>query len=152
MPTRTGGFPIGFRRAGVEWQRDLMALANWTRESGFESLDLTHPAIADDFGTLSNAGLSLGSVDILEFQQVMSSDPGRRKDVLEKNLKYIRDAAAGGAKAFFTCIIPGEPSQTRAENYRLAIECVAPLAHACAAADASLAIEGWPGGPPHYAN
>jgi len=152
MPTRTGGFSIGFRRAHVEWQRDLGALCNWAKESGFESLDFTHPATADDFGTLAKAGLALGSVDILEFQHVMSSDPGRRKDVLEKNLKFIKDAAAAGAKKFFTCIIPGEPSQTRAENYRLAVECFAPLAHACASADASLAIEGWPGGPPHYAN
>ena len=108
-----GWFSDRFPSCSRRMAADLGALCNWAKESGFDSLDLSHAATADDFRTLNNAGLSLGSVDILEFQHVMSSDPGRRKDVLEKNLKFIKDAAAAGAKKFFTCIIPGEPSQTR---------------------------------------
>jgi sugar phosphate isomerase/epimerase len=55
-------------------------------------------------------------------------------------------------KAFFTCLIPGDATKKRAENYALAVESFSPIAHACADAGASIAIEGWPGSAPHYAN
>jgi sugar phosphate isomerase/epimerase len=97
-------------------------------------------------------GLSVGSVDLLDFGQVMANDAGKRKEVLEANLKYVKEAAASGGKAFFTCIIPGDPAKKRQENYKLAVECFTPIAHACAEAGASLAIEGWPGGAPYFAN
>jgi sugar phosphate isomerase/epimerase len=152
MPTRTGNFPIGFRRAGVEWQKDLPKLAAWAKQAGYDVIDFTHRAGADDFATMKSAGLRVGSVDLLDFGQVMSNDTGKRKSVLDANLAFIKQAAAQGAKAFFTCIIPGDPTRKRDENYRLAVESYAPIAAACAEAGASVAIEGWPGGPPHLAN
>src|SRR4051812_47490880 len=74
MATRTGSFPIGFRRAGVEWQKDLSKLAKWSKQSGFDVIDLTHHASADDFATLKSAGLTHGAVDLLDFGQIMASD------------------------------------------------------------------------------
>ena len=44
MATRTGCFPIGFRRAGVEWQKDLPKLAKWSKQAGFDVIDFTHRA------------------------------------------------------------------------------------------------------------
>jgi sugar phosphate isomerase/epimerase len=152
MSTRTGHFPIGFRRAGVEWQKDLPGLAKWSKQTGFDVIDFTHRSAAGDFATLKSAGLAVGSIDLLDFGQIMASDAGKRKDVLDANLKYVKEAAANGGKAFFTCIIPGDPAKKRAENYKLAVECYTPIAHACAEAGAALAIEGWPGGAPHLAN
>lgn len=152
MPTRTGSFPIGFRRAGVEWQKDLTKLAKWSKQTGFDVIDFTHKSASEDYKTLQAAGLSVGSVDLLDFGQIMSNDAAKRKEVLEANLKYVKEAAANGGKAFFTCIIPGDPAKKRAENYKLAIECFGPIAAACAESGAALAIEGWPGGPPHFAN
>lgn len=152
MATRTGSFPIGFRRAGVEWQKDLSKLAKWSKQTGFDVIDFTHRASAEDFSMLKSAGLAHGSVDLLDFSQIMATDAGKRKDVLDANLKFIREAAAQGAKAFFTVIIPGDPAAQRADNYKRAVECYAPIAQACAAAGAWLAIEGWPGGPPHFAS
>src|SRR5256885_501973 len=152
MPTRTGNFPIGFRRAGVEWQKDLPKLAKWSKQSGFDVIDFTHRCSDADFKTVKDGGLVVGSVDLLEFGQIMASDTGKRKETLDANLKHVREAAASGAKAFFACIIPGDPAKKRGENYKLAIDCYTPIAHACAEAGAALAIEGWPGGPPHFAN
>jgi sugar phosphate isomerase/epimerase len=152
MATRTGNFPTGFRRAGVEWQKDLPKLAKWSKETGFDVIDFTHRSTADDYKTLKSAGLSVGSVDLLDFGNIMATDTGKRKDVLETNLKYVKEAAQLGGKAFFTCIIPGDPSKKRSENYKLAVECYAPIAAACAEAGASLAVEGWPGGAPQLAN
>jgi sugar phosphate isomerase/epimerase len=152
MATRTGNFPIGFRRAGVEWQKDLSRLAKWSKQSGFDVIDFTHNASAEDFKTLKDAGLKIGSVDLLDFGQIMSFDPGQRRDVLDANLRFIKDAAAQGARAFFTVVIPADPARKRQDNYRDAVDCYTPIAHAAAEAGASLAIEGWPGGPPHFAN
>ena len=152
MGTRTGNFPAGFRRAGVEWQKDLAKLAKWSKQTGFDVIDFTHRSSAEDFATLKAHGLAVGSVDLLDFGQIMGNDPGKRKEVLEANLKYVKEAAANGAKAFFTCIIPGDATKKRLENYKLAVECFTPIAHACAEAGASLAIEGWPGGAPYFAN
>ena len=53
---------------------------------------------------------------------------------------------------FFTVIVPGDPSRTRAENYRDALDGYAPICQAVTDAGAMLAIEGAPGKPPHYAN
>jgi sugar phosphate isomerase/epimerase len=152
MATRTGNFPVGFRRAGVEWQKDLGKLSKWSKQTGFEVIDFTHKSAGEDFKTLKDAGVSVGSVDLLDFGNIMATDTGKRKEVLDANLKYVKEAAANGAKAFFTCIIPADPAKKRAENYKLAVECYSPIAAACAEAGAALAVEGWPGGPPHFAN
>jgi sugar phosphate isomerase/epimerase len=152
MPTRTGNIPIGFRRAHVEWQKDLPKLAQWSKSAGFDVMDFTHKTAAGDFKTLKDAGLTIGSVDLLEFGQIMANDAGKRKDVLEANLKHVKDAAANGTKAFFTCIIPGDPTKQRSENYALAVQCYAPIAQACAEIGGSLVVEGYPGNAPHLAN
>jgi sugar phosphate isomerase/epimerase len=53
-------------------------------------------------------------------------------------------------KIFFT-VVGGDPSKKRAENYKIAVDSFAPIAEAAAAAGASVAVEGYPGGPPHLA-
>ena len=132
MATRTGSFPIGFRRAGVEWQKDLPRLSHWARGAGFDIVDFTHHAVGDDYKTLQAAGLNVGSIDLLDFGNIMATDTGKRKDVIDANIKYVKEAAAHGGKAFFTCIIPGDPTRKRGENYALAVECYSPIAEACA--------------------
>ncbi len=152
MATRTGGFPIGFRRAGVEWQKDLAKLAGWAKGAGFEAIDFTHKSVGEDYKTLGAAGLRIGSVDLLDFGNIMAVDTGKRKDVIDANVKYVKEAAANGGRAFFTCIIPGDPTRKRGENYALAVECYSPIAQACAEVGGALAVEGWPGGAPHLGN
>ena len=152
MPTTTGNFPIGFRRANVDWQKDLAKLAKWSKQTGFDVIDFTHKTTSDDFKTLKDAGLSHGSVDLLDFGQIMATDKVKRKDVLDANLAHIKSAADAGAKAFFTVIIPGDHAAKRADNYKLAIECYGPIVEACANVGAHLAVEGWPGGAPHFSS
>lgn len=151
MTTRTGSFPIAFRRGWGGWTRDLAALCRWARETGFAAVDLMNLTPAD-LAIAAAAGVSVGSVDLLDFGKLLADDAGARRDLIQKNAAYIRDLGKAGVKVFFTCVIPGNPSKPRGENYALAVECFAPL---CAAADgvgAKIAIEGWPGGSPHLAN
>jgi sugar phosphate isomerase/epimerase len=149
--TRTGAFPIGLRRGWTDWQKDLTNLARWARENAFEAIDLGGVR-AQDLQTLRSNQLKLGSVDLLDFGRLMDNDAGVRKELLAGNLEYIRASSELGAKIFFTCIIPGDATRKRAENYALAVEVFTPIARACASAGASLAIEGWPGGAPQLAN
>ncbi|HWP40139.1 MAG TPA: hypothetical protein VNL70_04390, partial [Tepidisphaeraceae bacterium] len=150
--TRTGSFPIGFRRGWSDWQKkSVHELAQWASSSGFALLDLMNVSI-QDLKTVRDAGLDAGSIDLLDFGRIMTDDPSARKQLIAKNIEYIRQLAPAGVKVFFTCIIPADPTRPRAQNYALAVECFAPIAHACAEHGAWLAVEGWPGGAPHLAN
>jgi len=152
MQTRTGNFPIGFRRGWSDWQKkDLKSLAAWAAQSGFEAIDLGKVG-SEEMSVIKSAGLQLGSADLLDFGGIMAKDAGKRKEAVAKNAQYVKDAAAAGAKIFFTVLIPGDPSAKRSENYRQAIDCYAPICQAAATAGAFVAIEGWPGVPPWYAN
>jgi sugar phosphate isomerase/epimerase len=152
MGTRTGNFPIGFRRGWSDWQKkSVKGLADWAKASGFDSLDLMNLTL-DDLQTLRDVGLRIGSVDLLDFGNLLHNDAAKRKELVAKNVAYIQQLAPAGVKVFFTCVIPGDPTKSRADNYKLAVETFTPIAHACAQGGASLAIEGWPGSAPHFAN
>lgn len=152
MHTRTGNFPIGVRRALVDWQRgDVGRLARWAKESGFTHLDLGW-ATPEDIQAVRANGLDLGSCDLLDFPNLLSTDPATRQSLREKNLAYIKETAAAGCRIFFTVIVPGDPTRSRADNYRDALDGYAPICQAVADAGAVLAIEGAPGRAPHFAN
>lgn len=151
MVTRSG-FPIGFRRGWTDWQKnDLPALIAWAKQAGFDALDLTR-ATVEEIKAITGAGLRLGSIDLFDFGNLMHVDAGKRNELIAQNVAYVKEMSAAGAKRFFTVVIPGDPTKTRAENYALMLETYGPIAEACASAGSSLAVEGWPGGPPHYAS
>jgi sugar phosphate isomerase/epimerase len=150
MPTRTANLPIGFRRMSFDWHQDLGALIAWAKSSGFDAIDL-NVATPADLAALYSAQLRLGTVDLIDMGKLLANDAGQRKDLIARNIFYIQELAAAGAKTFFTVLIPGDPGKKRAENYSLAVETMAPLAQAAADAHVKIAIEGWPGPAPHFA-
>lgn len=150
MPTRTGQFKIGFRQGWSSWQKDVDVLSVWAAKTGFEVLDLGGGATPADFAKLTAHGLSLGSVDLLDFGKLMMADVAARAALIEKNVAHIKLLAGAGAKAFFTCMLPADSAGKRAENYKIAVEVFGPLCEVAAEAGASVAVEGYPGGPPHY--
>lgn len=149
MPTRTADLPIGFRRLGSDWNKDLSALVAWAKETGFEAIDLNEATPAD-VRDVHSAAVRLGSVDLLSMARLLAKDPGERRDVIARNVAYLKEMAAAGAKLFFTVLIPDDPTRKRAENYSLAVETFAPLAQAAANANVKIVIEGWPGPAPYY--
>jgi sugar phosphate isomerase/epimerase len=149
MKTRTGSFPIGFRLGWTEWFKNLPAVTAWARQQGFEAVDVGRFK-PEDLTLIRNAGLSVGTVDLIDFHKLCAPDAGERKATIDANVEYIKTAGSGGAKTFFT-IVPGEASRKRAENYRIAVESFGPLAQAADSVGAKIVIEGYPGGPPHYA-
>jgi sugar phosphate isomerase/epimerase len=152
MPTRTGNFPIGFRRGWADWQRgEVGALAEWAKQAGFEHLDLGWATPAD-VSLIRGEGINLGSCDLLDYPNLLSSDPVKRPELLERNLAYVKEISAAGCRIFFTVIVPGDPTRPRADNYRDACDGYAPICQAIADAGAVLVIEGAPGRGPHYPN
>src|ERR1051325_10760438 len=99
MGTRTGNFPIGFRRGGIEWQKDLPALAKWSKGEGFEVIDLPQ-ASPEDVAPLKSAGLRIGSADLLDWPALLSFDAGKRKEAIAKNSAYIEKLSAAGCKRY----------------------------------------------------
>jgi sugar phosphate isomerase/epimerase len=149
MPTRTATLPIAFRRLGSEWNKDLPALLAWAKNSGFEAIDL-NVATPAEIAAVRAAGLRLGTVDLIDMGKLLVTDPGERRDRIARNVEYVKELAAAGAKVFFTVLIPDDPTRKRPENYKLAVETFAPLAQAAAEAGVIIAIEGWPGPAPHF--
>ena len=145
MVTRTGQFPIGFRRGGGEWQKDLPKLCRWAREQGFEALDISR-CTADDVRAVQQAGLRIGTVDLLDLRGLLSPDAAKRRDAVARNTDFMRNMAGAGAKLFFVVIVPEAPDRPRLENYKLAVESYAQLGAAAEKLGARILIEGYPGG------
>jgi len=146
MGTRTGSFPIGFRRGWSDWQKnDLKALANWAKSTGFEVLDLGTPS-PEDLAVLSAAGLKIGTADLLDWPKLMSSDAGKRKEAVARNTEYVTKLASLGCKRYFTVAIPEDAAKPRLENYKLAVEGYGELARNIEKTGAKILFEGWPGG------
>jgi sugar phosphate isomerase/epimerase len=149
MKTRTGSFPIGFRRGGSEWQRNLDALINWAQEQGLEAIDVGKDGDRC-VQAVMEAGLRIGSVDLSVVNEMISPDKGERKDAIAQNADYVRSCAAGRSMDsrpinFFLVMLPKNPQLPRAENFGYMVESFAELVPVLKECNARLVIEGWPG-------
>jgi len=89
MKTRTGGFAIGFRRGGSDWQKDLGSLAAWATGSGFEAIDLGRDG-DQTAAELVAAGLRVGSVDMVG--GMITSDKANAARPLRRTLSMCKPA------------------------------------------------------------
>jgi sugar phosphate isomerase/epimerase len=144
LKTRTGSFPIGFRKAWWDWQKDTAGLIRWAQASGFEGIDVGRDG--DQSGKpILDAGLRLGSVDLPEWQGMIAADAGKRADALAKNADYIKACAAYGVVNHFLVMLPENPALPRRENFGYMVESFSQLAPVLEQHHARLVIEGWPG-------
>ncbi|MCC6170113.1 MAG: sugar phosphate isomerase/epimerase [Caldilineaceae bacterium] len=144
MKTRTGNFPIGFRRGGGDWQQDLAALLAWAKQQGLEVIDLRPDGDATGQAVL-DAGLRIGSVDLPDNKGMIARDRGRRAEAIARNAEYVRACAAFGPVNHFLVMLPEDPALPRAENFGYMVESFSELAPVLEQHSAKLVIEGWPG-------
>lgn len=144
-----GRFPIGMRIPGKIGAEGLDAVALWARQVGLDALDVGDltPQSRD---VLARHGLVLGTVDAVGTGDILSRDGERRRRGTEALLAQMERVAALGAKVLFICLIPGERGITRAEGFQLWAEAFPPLVAAAESHGLSFAMEGYPGGAPHY--
>ena len=139
--TRTGGFGIGFRRGGRPWQQNLAALIDWAKDHGFECIDVRG---ADVVQQIVDAGLAVGSADLLDGRNLISPDKAKRDEAVAANVEYL-EACAGKVRNFFCVMLPEDRERPRAENFGCMVESFAQLTDALEAAGGRVVIEGWPG-------
>src|SRR4051812_44744361 len=105
MKTRTGSYPIGLRRGWSDWQKDLTGLITWAKQSGLEVVDAGRDG--DKVGRqIVDAGLRIGSVDLAEWEGMISADKAKRVDAVAKNSEYIKACAAYGVVNPFLVMLP----------------------------------------------
>ena len=142
--TRTGGFSIGFRRGWSDWQKDLGRLVAWARDNGFSAIDLGRDG--DQAGKpVLEAGLRIGSVDLQEWNGMISADGGKRAEAVARNEAYVRACAELGPVNHFIVMLPADPALPRSENFGYMVESFSALAPALEECRARVVIEGWPG-------
>jgi sugar phosphate isomerase/epimerase len=143
MNTRTGNFPIGFRRGGG-WQKDLPAVIDWAKANGLSGMDIGRDA--DAIGRqILNAGLRIGSADLKEWQGMISPSKAARNKAVKANIANIEKNAALGPINYFLVMLPEKPELPRAENFGYMVESFTQIVPALEAAKARIVIEGWPG-------
>jgi len=141
MKTRTGGFPIGFRRGGG-WQKDLDGLIAWARENDLSAIDVGG---ADDARRVTEAGLRVGTVNLRDSKGMIAADAARRADAIAANREHIAACAELGRVNHFVVMLPEDRNAPRAENFGYMVESYAELVGDLEKHDARVAIEGWPG-------
>lgn len=142
--TRTGNFPIGFRRLSSAWNENLDSLLAWSRENGLDAIDL-HATGDREAATVLAAGFRLGSVDLPDWDGMISADADRRAEAVSRNAAYIRACAEAGRMNHVAIMVPENKNLPRSENFTYMIESYRQLAPVFEEARAKMVIEGWPG-------
>ena len=149
--TATGKFPVGFRTLNSDWQKDPLNAARYALANGFDCIDVR--AIEPDvIKAILDLGLKLGTVDARDWRTMLSEDAGKRKAAVESNAHYMTQLAEMGVKTFFTVMVPEDPAVSRKVNFGHMVDSYAALGEQVASLGVKIAVEGWPGGAPHYAN
>ncbi|HLV34778.1 MAG TPA: sugar phosphate isomerase/epimerase [Spirillospora sp.] len=144
MKTRTGNFPIGWRRRNFDWEKNLDSMIEWAKANELEVIDVGRDG-ETSAKTVVDAGLKVGSADLPVWQEMISADKGKRREAVARNAEYIKNVAALGVRNFFMCMLPADASRPRAENFGYMVESYGELAPAFESSSAHLVIEGWPG-------
>jgi sugar phosphate isomerase/epimerase len=144
LKTRTGQFPIGFRRGGTEWQKEINALVNWAKTNELACIDLGRDAETDG-KTVQAGGLRIGSVDLPNNKGMISPDQATRARAIAENARLIEACAPLGQVNYFLVMLPEKPELPRAENFGYMVESFRQLVPALEANNARLVVEGWPG-------
>lgn len=143
--TATGGFPIGFRLGPLSsWKGDLSGVSAWARDNGFSALDLG-VVEGEAAKAVQDGGLRLGSVDLPQWQAMLSLDPSRRQEAVAQNAAHIEACSAAGPLNFFVVMLPEDPHAPPHEVFGAMVASYRDLAPVLEAHRARLVIEGWPG-------
>lgn len=142
LATRTGSFPIGFRRGWSDWQKDISSVISFAKENGFGGIDIGNE-VADAEAILA-AGLTVGSVDAFS-SDLMSEDVDKRAAAVAALETKISTFGAHGIRNYFTVMLPADPKRARRDNFDSMVLGLKALAPILEANNGRLVIEGWPG-------
>jgi len=142
--TRTGSFPIGFRRGWSDWQKDLDGLIAWAKSNDIGVIDLGGDA-DKSAAKLKAAGIRVGSADLPSWSGLITSDKAKQAEAIAKQSAYLEVCAAEGVNNYFIVMLPEDASKARSENFDLMVEGLNQLVPQLEKTGGRLVIEGWPG-------
>jgi sugar phosphate isomerase/epimerase len=149
--TRTGKFPIGLRRGGSDWQKNLADFIAFARANQFEYIDVGDLP-PDQIQSILNARLKVGSVDLrAPWETLASSDSGKRAAAVAAAAEQIKSLTPLGVKNFFVVVFPEGEASDRKESFNLAVAGYSELARQVESTGARIVMEGYPGWYPHFA-
>lgn len=143
LHTRTGKFPIGIRKGWSDWQKDLGSLIDWVKANELQAIDTGGDA--KDALTVHDAGLIVGSTDLLRWWDLCTEDEAARKSAIQENEAHIAACAKAGSHHLFAVLLPADEKKTREENLELLTKGLIPLAQILEKHQSQIVIEGWPG-------
>lgn len=120
----------------------------WCKENGFDGVDVG-PVTDEIKQTVDAAGLEIGTSDLMTFGGLFGTDEEAATAVTKSN-EVIDAAAAHGVTRLFTVFYPPDPSKGRAVNFARLKETLGPVVKHAEEKGVRIAVEGWPGGGPHY--
>lgn len=146
--TATGGFPVGLRQGGGEWQRDPAELVRWAASERFACLDFDKQSAAAGLRALRMAGLAAGTVDLFgreDYDVVIAPDSARRQRAIAAVAESVDARAAEGAAIFFAVTLPADSGLGRRRNFDTVVESFSALVPVLERTGTRVAMEGWPG-------
>jgi len=147
--THTGSFQIGFRRSRSEWQQNLDCLIDFAKAQKFHFID-TGPVATETFQRILASGLDLGCVDLKQWPDLSSPNREKRSAAVDVNLEHVGNAVKFGVGTFLGVMAAEDAARPRQENFDFAVDGWGRLARGMESLGARIALEGWPGTPPHF--
>ncbi len=141
---------VGLRIPGACAKEDANDFARWCKEEGFASQDLGRPDEAR-LSALKTAGLALGTVDLPGTGKLLSPDAATRTQGIEEASRALDAIAAAGGDKAFCVFVPQDGAQSRRASFDNWKQAFPDVAKAAEKSGVRIALEGWPGGGPHYA-
>jgi sugar phosphate isomerase/epimerase len=140
---------IGLRIPGTARELGFEQFCRWCAETGFQAVDVgvVTPEIA---ATVKSAGLVIGTSDLPGTRELLSADPAKQAQGAETAKAAIKAAADNGARIMFCVFHPEDATRGRKANFEIWKETIPPIVAYAESQQVSIAMEGWPGGAPHY--
>lgn len=142
-------FKIGMRIPPKLNEQGIAKVAHWASEVGIDVLDVSilTPQVRK---SCDETGIEIGTVDAQKLGQLLSENENTRAEALESLKKQITETSSLGGRTMFMCLVPENPNLARSKGFEIWKEIFPDLVRHAEQLKVYLAIEGWPGGAPHY--
>jgi sugar phosphate isomerase/epimerase len=140
---------IGLRIPGRARDLSFEAFCQWCRDTGFQAIDVGR-ATPEAAQAIRGAGLEIGTADLPGTGDMLSPDAAKREAGAQAASEAIRQAAAQGVGIMFCVFVPPDGARGRAANFETWKETFPAVLQCAEEQNVRLAMEGWPGGAPHY--
>jgi sugar phosphate isomerase/epimerase len=140
---------IGLRIPGKARELAFPDFCQWCASAGFQAIDVGRvtPEVVQ---AIQAAGLSVGTADLPGTGDMLSPEPAKREAGVQAATDAISQASAQGVGTMFCVFVPPDGARGRAANFELWKQVFPSVLRAAEEQNVRLAMEGWPGGPPHY--